>query len=152
MSKILQAEDTISGAEGYATMVVDGRVVELMELTEISATVNLHKSDVRTLGKRSTGKKTTGWDGTGALTVYMIRSLFTKMIINYAKTGKLPKFDINITNADEGSIFGKQVSKLSGCSFDSVDVAKLNTDGEPINQSLNFTFEDVELLEEFDEV
>lgn len=150
--KILQAEDTISGAEGTATAIIDGRVVELFEVKELTATVDLNKSDVRTLGNRATQKKITGWSGTGSMTVYFVTSRWAKMAIDYIKSGKIKKFDINIKNQDPSSSVGKQVSKLSKCLIDGTDIAKLNVDADALDQSVNFTFEDADLLNEFDEI
>ena len=150
--RILQAEDTINGAEGTATAVIDGRVVELFEVKELTATLDLDKTDVRTLGNRATQKKVTGWSGTGSMTVYFVTSRWAKMAINYIKTGKIKKFDINIKNEDPGSSVGKQVSKLSKCLIDGTDIAKLNVDSDALDQAVNFTFEDADLLNEFDEI
>ena len=147
-----EGDELVSGAEGTATAVIDGNVVELMELREITATLTINKTDVRVLGSRMTKQKATGAAGTGSMTIYYIRSLFGKMLLQYIKTGKLPKFDINITNQDPGSSTGRQVTKLSGVSLNSYDIAKLNLDGEPLDESVDFTFEDADYLNEFNQI
>lgn len=152
MPKILQAEDVLNGAEGTATAVLDGRVIELFEVRNLTATVDLDKQDVRTLGNRATQKKVTGWSGTGSMEVYMVTSRWSRQMIDYIKTGKIRKFDINVKNEDPSTSIGRQVTKVSGCIIDGVDIAKLDVDNSTLTQSVNFTFEDADILEEFTEI
>lgn len=150
--KILQAEDILSGAEGTATAVVNGRVIELFEVKNLTATIDLNKSDIKTLGKRAVQKKVNGWSGTGSMTVYLVTSRWNKMLIDYIKTGVVQKFDINVKNEDPSSSVGKQVTKLSGCILDGADIAKLDVDTDALDQSCNFTFDDADILDEFTEI
>ena len=149
MNKILQAEDTINGAEGTATAVLDGRVEELFEVKNVTATIELNKSDIKTLGKRMVQKKVTNGSGTGSMTVYYVTSRWSKIAINYLKTGKVTKFDLNIKNEDPSSATGKQVITLKGCLLDGADIAKLDVDSDALEQEVNFTFDDADILEEF---
>ena len=147
---ILQGNDLVNGAEGTATAVIDGRVEELFEVKNITATIDLKKTEVRTLGSRGSKHKTTGYNGTGSMTVYYITSRWTKMLIDYIKTGKVTAFDLIIKNQDPASATGKQVTKLIKCTIDGTDIAKLDVDADSLDQSVNFTFEDADILNEFD--
>ena len=147
---ILQAEDVINGSEGTATAVINQRVVELFELKSIAITVDKNKADVKTLGSRAVKKKTTGWSGTGSATAYYVSSRWAKLIIDYIKTGKETVFDIIVKNEDPSSATGKQVVKVSGCTLDGSDIAKLDVDADTLDQPINFTFDNIELLTEFD--
>lgn len=80
MSNFLQAEDTINGAEGTATAVIDGRVVELFEVRNVTATIDLNKADIKTLGKRMIQKKVTNGSGTGSMNVYYVTSRWVKWL------------------------------------------------------------------------
>ena len=146
---VLQGNDIVNGAEGTVTAVIDGRVYELFEVKNIKATVDLNKSDKRTLGSRATKHKTTGWNGTGSGVAYHVTSRWTKIVIDYIKTGKVTVFDIIIKNEDPASATGKQVTKLSRCTIDGTDIATLDVDSDGIEQPINFTFEDADLLTEF---
>ena len=64
------------------------------------------------------------------------------MAINYLRTGRIPKFDLNLKNEDPSSATGKQVVSLKGCLLDGADIAKLDV-------NVNFTFDDAGILEEF---
>ena len=149
MSNFLQAEDTINGAEGTATAVINGRVEELFEVRNVTATIDLNKADIKTLGKRMIQKKVINGSGTGLMNVYYVTSRCGKMAINYLRTGKLPKFDLNLKNEDPSSATGKQVVSLKGCLLDGADIAKLDVDSDALEQTVNFTFDDADILEEF---
>ena len=149
---IIQAEDTINGREGVATAIIDGRTIELMELANITATMNKNKAEFRAMGQRNTQNKPTGWSGTGSCTVRYVSSRWGKLMEKYAKTGKDTYFTINITNDDPGSRAGKQIVQLLGCNLDSVDLAKLDVDTEILDQDINFTFSDFNILTQFNEL
>lgn len=146
---ILQAEDAINGAMGTCTAVIDGRVYEIMELMNLTATIDKNKSDFKALGSRATQHKSTGWNGTGSATVRYVTSRWARMIVDYVKTGKDVYFDIIVKNQDPGSATGKQTIKLSKCNLDGTDIAKLDIDADFLDQPINFTFSDVDILDEF---
>lgn len=149
---ILQAEDSVNGAEGTCTAVIDGEVVEIMELMNITATIDKNKADFKALGSRAIQHKATNWTGTGEATVRYVNSRWAKLILKYVKTGKDTYFDIIIKNQDPGSATGKQTIKLSKCNLDGTDIAKLDIDSDFLDQPINFTFSDVDILEEFNKL
>lgn len=149
---ILQAEDAVNGREGIATAEIDGEVIELMELSNITVTVEKEKTEFKAMGTRNTQNKTTGWSGTGSATVRYISSRWAKLMENYVKTGKDTYFTIVITNQDPGSATGKQVIQVLGCNLDSIDIAKLDIDSEILEQDVDFTFNDFNVLEEFNKL
>jgi hypothetical protein len=146
---ILQAEDAVNGREGVATAEINGQIETLMELANITVTVDKNKTEFKAMGTRNTQNKTTGWTGTGSATVRYISSRWAKMIEQYVKTGKDTYFTIVITNEDPGSATGKQVIQVLGCNIDSVDLAKLDVDADILEQDIDFTFNDFNVLEEF---
>jgi len=146
---ILQAEDAVNGREGVATMEYNGQVVELMELANININIAKNKSPFKAMGTRNTQNKTTGWEGTGTMTIRYISTRYAKMMLDYIKTGKDTYFTIVVTNEDPGSATGRQVIQVLGCNIDSLDVAKLDLDAEVLEQDVDFTFNDFNILEEF---
>lgn len=146
---ILQAEDAVNGREGVATAVIDGKVVELMELANININVAKNKTQFKAMGTRNTQNKTIGWEGTGSATVRYVSSRWAKMLQTYVKTGKDTYFTIVVTNNDPGSAAGKQAIQVLGCNIDSADIAKLDVDSEILEQDINFTFNDFNVLSQF---
>ena len=146
---ILQAEDTVNGREGTVTAVIDGQVVELMELSNININIQKNKTEFKALGTRNTQNKTTGWKGTGSMTVRYVSSRWAEMIEKYIKTGIDTYFTIVVTNEDPGSKTGKQVIQILGCNMDSMDIAKLDVDSEILDHDFDFTFNDMNVLNSF---
>lgn len=145
----LKAEELVSGQEGRAYAQIDGRNEEMLYLKDIEATIKKTKSDVKVLGKRGVQKKTTGWTGTGSMTVYYVTSVFRKMMTDYIRTGIDTHFDIVVVNDDPLSGFGTQTVVLKNCNLDSVILAKIDTGSDELDEKMDFTFEDVEILDEF---
>ena len=67
----------------------------------------------------------------------------------YVKNGVDTYFTIVVTNEDPGSATGKQVVQVLGCNIDSADIAKLDVDAEILDQDIDFTFNDFNVLESF---
>ena len=150
----LKAGDTISGQEVVATMVVknlDGkRINETMFWAKnLEASIKIDKTELRTIGKRGAQNKPTGWTGTGSMNIYYITSLFRRMMMQYVKTGVPVYFDMTVINSDPGSTVGTQTVVLKNCSLDSIIIAKFDVEAEVLDESVEFTFDDVDLLDNF---
>lgn len=145
----LKAGDTISGREGTAFMTINGRNIEMFELKNIEATVELVKTEVPVLGKRMNQQKVTGANGTGAMTIHKVTSEYAQIGVDYIKKGTIPDITIKVTNDDPNSTIGRQSTLLKGVIFDSVSIAKLDIESETLDEDVDFTFDDADLLEKF---
>lgn len=148
--KTLNAPDTISGKEGRAYAKIDGNNEDLFFAKTIESTVEKSKSEVKAIGKRMTGHKTTGGNGTGSMTLYYMTPLFRQMIKQWKETGQDIYFDMVIENDDQESSAGKQSVLLIDCNLDSVVLGKLDGDNDdPLDEDVDFTFEDFDILTPF---
>ena len=150
----LKAGDTISGQEAVAKMTIknpDGTtsIEDMFFGKNLEATCEIEKTDVRTLGKRGAQHKPNGWTGSGSMTIYYVTSLFRKMALQYIKTGVPVYFDIMVTNNDPASSVGPQTVVLKNCSLDSVILTKFDVDSEVMDEDVDFTFDDVDILDSF---
>lgn len=150
----LKAGDTISGQEAVATMLVHNpdsttSVENMFWAKNLEASVEFEKTEVYTLGKRGAQNKPNGWKGSGNMTIYYVTSLFRRMALDYIKTGRPVYFDITVTNDDPGSTIGAQTIVLKNCTMDSVILAKFDVESEVLDESLDFTFDDVDILDTF---
>ena len=150
--KALRARDTISGQEGKAYIEVDGEIKEFFYVKTIEATFEKNKSELKTLGHRGTQNKATGWTGKGSMTIYYVSSLFRRMALEYAKTGKDVYFTLLIENEDPTSSAGKQTVALYDCNLDSTILAKLDVDSDALEEDADFTFGDFDILQDFKEI
>ena len=150
----LKAGDTISGQEAVAKIAIhnpDGTttVEDLFFAKNLEGSCEINKTAIKTLGKRGEQHKPTGWTGSGSMTIYYITSLFRKMVLSYIKTGITTYFDIMVTNNDPSSSVGAQTTVLKNCTLDSVILAKFDVDAEVLDESVDFTFDDADILDEF---
>jgi len=149
-----KAGDTISGQEASAQMTIknaDGTstLEELFYAKDLEATCEINKTDIKTLGKRGTQHKPNGWSGSGDMTIFYATSIFRKMAISYIKTGIPVYFDLLIANNDPASGLGTQTTILKSCSVDSVILAKFDVEADVLDESVSFTFDDADMLDEF---
>lgn len=145
----LKSGDVINGREGTAFMTIDGRNIPMFFLKNIEAIVELTKTEVPVLGKRMTQQKVTGAAGSGSMTIHKVTSEFAKIGISYLKSGKIPDITIKITNDDPQSTVGRQSTLIKNVLFDSIIIAKLDVESETLDEDVDFTFDDADLLEAF---
>lgn len=150
--KFMKAEDAISGKEGALYATIDGQTIQVAECKNISAKITKNKTEFKALGYRGTQHKATGWTGTGTLVVHYATSRFAKMMIDYAKDGKDQYFTLQIVNVDPTSGIGKQTVNLYDVNLDESEVAKLDTEAEFLDQSMNFTFSDIDMTDKFSDI
>ena len=86
------------------------------------------------------------------MTVRYVSSRWAEMIAKYIKTGVDTYFTIVVTNQDPGSKTGKQVIQILGCNMDSMDIAKLDVDADILDHDFDFTFNDMNILNSFNEL
>ena len=96
--KTLKASDIPAGSEAVAYIDINGKVEEFFYAKSIEASAELNKSEVKVMGKRGVQNKTTGWTGSGSMTIYYITTIFRNLLLRYAKEGVLPSFKLVITN------------------------------------------------------
>ncbi|WP_281868330.1 phage tail tube protein [Brevibacillus parabrevis] len=147
--KFLHAKDTISGQEARAYATINGQVEEMFYAKKIEAKAKKTKKGIKTLNKRGTQNKATGWEGTGSLTIYYVTSLFRKMMLEYIKNGKDTYFDLQVVNEDPTSSIGKQTVIIKNVNLDEVTLAAFDVDAEVLEEEISFTFDDADILDEF---
>lgn len=149
----LKSFDPISGKEGVAYAKINGNNEELFFAKTIEASVEKAKSEIKAIGRRMTGHKTTGMSGSGKMTLYYLTPLFRQMLKQYKDTGVDIYFDLVVENNDPSSSAGKQTTLLMDCNLDSVLLTKLNGDSnDPLEEDADFTFEDYDILQEFTKI
>ena len=149
---ILRAKDTINGTQGTCFAVIDNKRTELMQVKNITATVEKKKTEITILGVTGKQHKAGGWKGTGKMTVYYVSSIFRSMMLHYIKKGIDTYFEIMVTNEDPTSSTGSQTVLLKGVNLDSIIFTKLDVEKEALEEDMEFTFNDVDLLDKFDEL
>lgn len=146
----LKAWDAINGAEGICYAVINGNQEEMIYVKNIEAKVEKEKSEIKVLGQTGAKHKANGWKGSGTMNMYYVTSAFRKMMIEYIKKGKDTYFDLYIVNEDPSSEIGKQQIWLKQVNINSLVIGKLDINSTELDEDIEFTFNDVEILQEFD--
>ena len=148
----MHAKDSVFAAMAECYVTIDGSRYNFMQAIELEATMEKEKVEVPILGKTGRGNKANGWKGTGSATFHYNTSIFRKVMQEYKRTGQDLYFDIQITNSDPTSSVGSQTVILKDCNLDNMIIAKFDADGEYLDESFDFTFEDWEMPNEFNEL
>ena len=147
--QFMNAEDALSASAAECYVTLDGNRYNMMNAISVEAKMDKSKKEVSILGKTGKGNKAIGFKGTGSATFHFNNSLFRAKAIEYARTGKDFYFDMQITNEDPTSGVGRQTIILKNCNFDSMLLAKFDAGGDLLEEDMDFTFDDVEMPEEF---
>lgn len=150
--KTLKAWDVINGAEGRCIATIDGEVEDMIYVKDVEAKIEKEKEEIKVLGQTGTKHKATGWKGTGSMTMRYATTLFRKLMVKYVDDGVDIYFDLLIENEDPSSEIGKQTIILKQVNIDNINIAKLDIDSKALEEELDFTFNGVEIRNEFDEV
>lgn len=149
MPNILDVRDTINGAEGRAYANIDGQNINLFNIKKLEAKTKMNKKPLSVLGDRAKQNKSTGWAGSGTMTMYYVSSQFRAMVMDYIKNGQVTYFDIIVTNDDPATELGPQTTVLKRCSLDEIVMAKLDVEDDALEEDVPFTFEDIDMPEKF---
>ena len=152
MAQIMNGKDTVTASLAECFVTIDGTRYNFMQAINLEASIEKTKTEVPILGKTGKGNKATGWKGTGSATFHYNTSIFRELLLKFKETGEDMYFDIQITNYDPTSAVGRQTTILKDVNIDGGLVAKFDADGEYLDEDMDFTFEDWEMPEKFNQL
>ena len=132
-----RSQNTISAKEGR--FFLDG--VEMLNCIKLEITIEKDKSEIKRLGVRMTGHKTTGLSGSGTMTEYHATSNMGLLLQKYKDTGEDVYLDGIVVVDDPSSGRGVERIALTGINFDSATIANIDAEGEVIQDEVPFTIE-----------
>lgn len=136
----------ISGVEGIVTANINGRIVELAELTKIDATAEKTTTEYKALGNRATQTKPNGWKGSGTMTLRYGTKHFRNLMLEYIRTGINTLIEVTVINNDPNFEDGDIKTRLGGVNITSAIMTQLDVDTDILNEDVPFTFTEVEDL------
>ena len=149
MANIMNAKDTVTASLAECFVTIDGTRYNFMHAINLEASIEKTKTEVPILGKTGKGNKSTGWKGTGSATFHYTSSIFRNLLVKFKNTGEDIYFDIQVTNEDPTSSIGRQTIILKNVNLDGGILTKFDASGEYLDESVDFTFEDFEMPEQF---
>lgn len=152
MAEIMHAKDAVSGSLCECYVTIEGVRHNFMQAINLEAKIEKNKIEVPILGKTGKGNKASGWAGTGSATFHYNTSIWRGLLKRYKDTGEDIYFDIQVTNEDPTSAVGRQTVILKDCNLDGGIIAKFDADADYLDEDLEFTFEDFEMPETFNQL
>ena len=149
---IMSANDAVYGGLAECYITIGGKRYNFMSMTHFESKWEVNIKDVPILGKIGMGHKAAGGKGTWSGTAHYNQSIFREMADEYQKSGKLPYFEIQVSNEDPTSKAGRQTITHSGCLCDSFVLAKFEAGEEIMDEELSGTFESWDMPEKFTEL
>lgn len=145
----MKSKDAISGKEGTVYINTADKRIEVGNLLRLDATMTKQKSEVRAVGKRSTGYKADGWSGAGTMSFHYNQSFLRSDMYDYVKTGIDHYYEVEVVNEDKSSIVGRQMVVLKDVNIDSIILTQVDSDDGVLEEDVPFTFEDFEIPAKF---
>lgn len=149
MAKVMRSIEAQSGKEGEVFIKIGGRRYNCMHVTEIEALVEYEKGEVKRLGARMTGHKINGMAGTYKGKGYYRFDELRMAAEAYKNGAAAPIYEIEITNYDKSSTAGLHRVVLKDCMPDSDVLAKVNAGEEFLEEDIEGTFDDFEIVKKF---
>lgn len=149
---VLQAGDVINSKDAMVTATINGRVIPLIECTSFEGKIEKNKEDVQVLGTHWKHHKVTSIEGTGTLEGYLISSMWLKYALPYINGGAELYFNITVDVEDKSSRTGKQTVQFTDVSLDDIPIADISADDSVLDWSSDFTFEGIQLINEFNDI
>lgn len=145
----MNAKDVLSAKLADVYVTIQGRRWHLFQAKNFEGKFDKTKKEVPILGKTGTGNKSTGWKGTGKMTIYKNTSIFDELMERYKNTGEDIYFDVQVTNDDPTSAAGSSTVIFKDCNMDGGVLASFDADGDFLEQEIEFTYEDFSAPKKF---
>ncbi|MCL2461903.1 MAG: phage tail tube protein [Defluviitaleaceae bacterium] len=152
INQTVRSQDLVTGALARCFANIDGNNEDMFYARNVTATVKKKKKEIPVLGQTGTKHKSGGWTGTGKMSLYYVTTLYRRMMLTYAKDGVDTYFDMLVENVDPTSDTGRQSILLKNVNLDSVDITKLDITAEELEEDIDFTFDDFEIMQDFDTI
>lgn len=150
--KWFNADDAQSAREAEFYCTIADRRYTMLNAKNFEAKASISLSDVKTLGTLITQKKPSGLEIKLKFTVYKCSPMFDNLIKTYKDTGKLPRFECQVTQEDEASNCGRDTKIYKDCIIDGdVLLSMFDADGEFIEQEIEAYAMDFESPDEYTE-
>lgn len=149
---VLQTGDVINSKDAVVTATIQGRVIPLIECTSFKSKLEKKKEDVQVLGTHWKHHKVTSIEGTGSLEGYLISSMWLKYALPFINGGQELYFNVTVDIEDKSSRTGKQTVQFTDVSLDDIPIADISADDSVLDWSSDFTFEGIQLINEFNDI
>ena len=147
---VMNAMDALQGsmAECFFTT-EEGHRYNFMQIYKMKFEMEIATKEIPILGKTGKGNRDTGWKGKFTGTAHYNQSVLRAMMLVYKNTGKLQRFDAQISNDDPGSAAGRQTAIFRQCLVKGGILALFDASADTLEEDIEGTFDDFDFPELF---
>lgn len=146
---IMRAQDAVKGSAAECFVTIGDNRYNLMTLINFESTLSFSNAQIKRLGAGMIGHKQGDAEGKWSAKGYYGTPMLKKVLYDYHQTGIFPSIEIQVTNDDKTSKFGKQTVTHKECLIDEAVLAKFDASSEYIEEDIKGTFDDWEIPEQF---
>lgn len=146
---VMNGKDAITGSMAECYVTINDTRYNFMTAIKFEAKIEKTKTEVPVLGKTGKANKSTGWKGTGSMTIHYNTSVFRELLEKYKNSGEDIYFTLQVKNEDPTSAVGMQEVILKDCNVDGGIIAQFDAGAEYLEEEVSFTFDDWELKQSF---
>lgn len=149
MANAILSKDTISGKEGKAYAIIDNQYQQILGLKKYECKAQIQKSSVSQVGTPIEQDKLKGLKWAVSLDYYYGTPIWTKIIMEYKRTGIFPDIKLVSINNDKQSSYGQQEVMVKGFIPDEVIISSLDEATASLEASMGGSASDCDTLREF---
>ena len=149
---VMKSKDTISARLAECFVTIGNRRYNFMQIIDAEFTIDKTKGAVPRLGTIMIGHKSYAMEGTFSGTAHYNQSVLRELMVDFKRTGKDTYFEIQVTNDDPASDAKRQTVIFYDCLTDGGVLAKFDADAEYLDESIEGTFDDFSIPEDFTEL
>lgn len=151
--KLNLTTETVAGSQGSVFAEVNGRRYVLASLSKFKASFKVNTIKKGVLGISGKQSRAAGWEGTWDATFYYNQSTLRELAAQYAETGVLPTFSIQVINEDPTSVktIGRQSVTFLDCIAEEITLAMIDVESEILEEDTSGTFNGFNFNDKFND-
>lgn len=148
MAWTINADDSITGADGYLTFTLDGKSYIAGNVKKFKATTEASSTSFKVLGSRSEKTKMGTIKGTWSAEGFVCDSRFKKEWIRWIN-GERSFPVLTFTASNTHSSRGTETVVIKNCNVSKFDIINLDAEADVLSETLEGTFDGVSMTKAF---
>lgn len=151
MAWTMESDDSINGADGFATFTLDGKTYQAGNWEKITATTEVSSTDFKVLGSRTV--KTKPGTAKGKVTVegFVVDSLYKREYIKWMNGKRsFPVLTLHCSNVHDTR--GTETVVLKQVKFMNIPIVSMDANADLLPLSMDGTFDGADMPKSFTDV
>lgn len=149
-NKYMKEDYVPSANQAEIFITVDGNRHLCAMARNFEGKLNIKTKEVPILGNSIDGRKEQKGEGKFKMTIYKCTPMFDDICETFKNTGRVPRFDIQVTNDDASTTIGRDTKIYKNCLIDGdILLNKVDDGGDFIEQEVEGYYSDYEVVEKY---